>query len=326
MPISFQEFKSFVSELWAKYSKHNSLKLGASLAYYTVFSFAPIIIIVISIVGFFFGEEAIRGEVYWELNSLLGDSAALQIQELIEKSYIENTSFWAATMGVVGLIFGATAIFGELQDSLNMIWEIKVKPKSNVIWFVTNRLLSFGVIITLGFLLLISLVLNAAMVAFGETLIEFFPSLSDIFLGTFTMLVSLIITTFLFALIFKVLPDAKIRWRDVLTGAFFTAVLFAIGKYLIGLYIGNSNIASTYGAAGSIAVLLIWTYYSSQVLFLGAEFTFVWAKRYGESITPKDYAIRVVQQEIIPKDQTIGSDVKITEKGTSGNRGERNNS
>ncbi len=313
MPISIQEFKSFASELWAKYNKHNSLKLGAALAYYTVFSFAPIIIIVISIVGFFFGEDAIRGEVYLELNSLLGDSAALQIQELIENSYVENTSLWTATMGVIGLVLGATAIFGELQDSLNTIWEIKVKPKSNIIWFITNRLLSFGVIITLGFLLLISLVLNAAMVAFGERLIQLFPSLSDLFLGTFTMFVSLVITTFLFALIFKVLPDAKIRWRDVLTGAFFTAVLFAIGKYLIGLYIGNSNIATTYGAAGSIAVLLIWTYYSSQVLFLGAEFTFVWAKRYGEAIIPKNYAIRVVQQEVIPQDQRIGSEVKLSE-------------
>ncbi|MEZ4884760.1 MAG: YihY/virulence factor BrkB family protein [Chitinophagales bacterium] len=308
MSSFFAEIKSFLVELWENYSKDNSLKLGAALAYYTVFSFAPVIIIMISIAGFFFGEEAIRGEVYLELNGLLGDYAALQVQELIENSYVENSSIWVATVGVIGLIFGATAIFGELQDSLNSIWEIRAKPKSNILWFLSTRLLSFGMIVTLGFLLLVSLILNAAMVAFGEKFVQIIPGISDFFLIAVTTLVSLGITTFLFGLMFKVLPDAKIRWRDVWAGAFFTAVLFAIGKHLIGLYIGQSSITTTYGAAGSIAVLLIWTYYSSQILFLGAEFTFVWAKRYGDPIMPNKYAIRVVQQEVVPENQAIGSD------------------
>ena len=287
-----------------EFDNDKAMKLSASLAYYTVFSRPPMIIVIITTIGLIYGQEAIQGQVFSELNDLVGNKVAFQIEEAIKNFSLESDTRFAQTVGIITLIVGATGIFTEIQDSINIIWGLKAKPKRGFLRMLVNRLLSFSMVISMGFLLLVSLVLDALLLAFSNKLKVYLPDATVYLFQAINIILSLGLTTLLFAIIYKVLPDAKIRWKDVIIGAFVTALLFLLGKFLIGYYLGESRLSTTYGAAGSIIILLLWVYYSSIILFLGAEFTQVYAYRYGSRIRPNKYAVWVVHKEVERREGT----------------------
>ena len=294
----FQKAWSFTKELFTKFLDDDSFNLGAALAYYTVFSFAPLIVIATSVASYFVGPEAISSRLDDELSGLLGQEAAATIQEIVSNAYYSGESFWAAVIAIGTLVFAATGVFANLQISLNKIWEIKPVPSNGIVSFLLNRLLSFGFVIGLGFLLMITLVLNALVMGFMDKLATLVPALGPIFLAVTSWVLSTGVTAVIFALMFRFLPDARARWRDIWAGAVFTAILFGLGRILIGFYIGNSDFSGTYGAAGALITLLVWTYYNSQILFLGAEFTATWARRSGNPIVPSAHAVRIKVEEV----------------------------
>jgi membrane protein len=260
--------------------KDYAASMGGALAYYTLFSIAPLLLIVIAVAGFFLGPEAARGELFAQLQGLLGDDGAAAVQGLLESASEPEEGLFATISGVALLLLGATTVFAELQSDLDRIWRVEAKPTSGLWGLLRARLLSFGMILVLAFLLLVSLVLSAALSAVGKLWGGWFEGLA-VLLEVVNFVFAFTITTGLFAMIYKFLPRAEIPWRDVWIGAGVTAILFAVGKFLIGLYIGRSGIASGFGAAGSFVVLLVWVYYSTQIFLLGAEFTWVYAHERG---------------------------------------------
>jgi membrane protein len=267
--------------------------LGAALAYYTVFSLAPLMTIAIAMAGFFFGKEAAQGQIFDELRILLGEEGGKAVEEMVQSANAHPAAGIVATIiSVVMLLVGASGVFGQLQASLNTIWGVKPKPGRGVLGIIQDRLLSFGFTLVVGFLLLVSLLLTAGIALVADWVGGLMPG-SETIAQMLNILFSLAMITLLFAMIFKFLPDAKIAWRDVWVGAFITAALFTIGKFALGIYLGKSGVASSYGAAGSLIVLLLWVYYSSQILFFGAEFTQVYANRFGSRVAPADNAVPV---------------------------------
>ena len=264
----------------ASWRQDHASSMGGALAYYTLFSIAPVLIIVIAVAGFFLGPEAAQGEIFAQLRGLLGDDGAAAVQGLLESASEPEEGIVATITGVALLLLGATTVFAELQSDLDRIWRAEAKPLSGLWSFLRARLLSFGMVLVLAFLLLVSLVISAALSALGKWWGGWFEGWA-VLLEILNFIASFTITTGLFALIYKFLPRAEIAWRDVWIGAAVTALLFAIGKFLIGLYIGRSGIASGFGAAGSFVVLLVWVYYSTQIFLLGAEFTWVYAHEHG---------------------------------------------
>lgn len=281
------------------FGEDRGLKLSASLAYYTLFSIGPLCLLLLSMVSIAYGQEASEGKIFGQLNGLLGADAAKQVQEIIKNISVSGQTTIALVIGIVTLIIGATSIFIEIQDSLNMIWKVKAKPKKGWLAFLKNRLISSSMIISLGFLMLISLIINGVIEAMMGWLGNYFAGgISAVVLIVLNLVVTFIIVTLLFGILFKFLPDAKIQWKHVRTGAIFTAILFMIGRYLIGLYITYTATASTYGASGAIMVILVWIYYSSVILYLGAEFTQVATEALGGHIEPAPYAVHVQQTEV----------------------------
>ncbi|RYY61668.1 MAG: YihY/virulence factor BrkB family protein [Chitinophagaceae bacterium] len=297
--MAFKLKKSWliVKQTFSDFMDDKVLKLSAALAYYTIFSLPGLIIIIIWVSDIFYGQEAVEGSVYRQIEGFVGRDAAIQIQETIRNATLSSESGFATVVGLITLIIGATSIFGEVQDSINQIWRLKAKPFKGKGWFklIINRLLSFSIIVTLGFLLLVSLIVNGIMEAFIGRLSSVFPQTEFILAYSFNLVLTFGITAFLFGLIFKVLPDAKIQWRHVRAGAFTTALLFMAGKILIGLYLGQSKMSSAYGAAGSIIVILVWVYYSAIILYFGAVFTRVYAIQHGGHIYPNQYAVWIEQ-------------------------------
>lgn len=275
-----------------------ALKLSAALSYYTVFSMAPLLLLLISLAGVFFGRDAIQGHVFAEMNGLIGADAARQVQDIIRNMELSGKTNVTIVIGAVTLIIGATSVFGEIQDSINLIWKVKAKPKRGWVKILKDRLLSSSLIVGLGFLLIVSLLVNGALVALNDLLKAYFPDVTIVVFHIINVAISFIVITLLFGIIFKVLPDAKIAWKDVRIGAFFTACLFMLGRYLIGLYIETTSTGSAYGAAGSLIVILVWVYYTAAILYFGAEFTRVYAEFIGAKIQPADYAVYVEQHEL----------------------------
>ncbi len=250
--------------------------LAAALSYYTVFSIAPLLIIAVAVAGFFFGEDAVRGDVYRELEGLLGSSGAKVIEDMMVSASNRKDGTLATVIGIVILLFGASGVFSQLQETMNIIWKAKPPKINGILNWIRLRFLSFAMVVGIGFLLLVSLLITATISAAGRFLEGKIPGWEGLW-HLINVGVSLGIITFLFAMIYKVLPDTHVEWRDVWLGALVTAILFSLGKLGIGIYLGKTSIASSYGAAGSVAILLIWVYYSAQILFLGAEFTQVYA-------------------------------------------------
>ncbi|MEP7250829.1 MAG: YihY/virulence factor BrkB family protein [Ginsengibacter sp.] len=280
----------YIKKVFAEFSADDILKYSASLAYYTVFSIAPLFVIISTLTSIFFAKEAVQGQVYEQLEGLVGKVAALQIQDIIKNIHLTGNSFFASVISIIILLIGATTIFGEVQDSFNKIWGLRIKSKKTWWKLILTRLLSFSLIICIGFIMMVSLVLNALVSAFGKFIGHYIRNFSVYFIEVTETILSLCIATFLFSLMFKWLPDAKIKWKDVFFGGLITAIFFTLGKFAIGFYLGNSNLTTLYGAAGSIIIIMVWVYYSSIILYFGAEFTKVHAKLYGGKIFPNDFA------------------------------------
>ncbi len=279
-----------------------ALQKSASLAYYTVFAMAPLLIMLIFLASFFYGEDAINRKLFYEINGMVGNQAALQIQTIIKQVSLQKDSTFALIVGIGTLFIGATGVFIEMQDSINQIWRVKAKPKKGWKKMLINRVLSFSMIISLGFLLVVSLIINGVILALSDQLTQYFPDVTLVFVNIFNFALTFTIISALFGIIFKFLPDVEISWKDVRVGAFFTAALFIIGKFLIGLYIEKVGPGSAYGAAGSIIVILVWVYYTSAILYFGAEFTQVYSECYGGKIKPASYAVHIIQTE---KEKTV---------------------
>ena len=280
-------------------------KLSASLAYYTVFSLGPLLIVILFLCSIFFGREAVEGSIFGQMQSFVGEDAALQIQEIIKNASLSGTNTMAAVIGIITLLIGATTVFAEIQDSINMIWGLKRKPTAGWKVLVKTRILSFGVIGSLGFLLLVSLGVTAITESISARLATKFPEVTLIVFYIINLIITLAVVTTLFGVIFKVLPDAKIKWRDVLAGSIATAALFMLGKFAISFYLSKSSIGSTYGAAGSFVVLLVWIYYSSFILYFGAEFTKAWAVKYGHEIHPNHYTVVAKTIEVKEENKSL---------------------
>jgi membrane protein len=268
----------------------NVPRLGASLSFYTLFALAPVLLVAIAMAGLVFGPEAVRGEIVGQMRGLVGDQGGRAVQAMLEGASKESESRVATAVGLFTFFIGATGAFLELQTALNAIW--RVTPKEGGHWLkelVLQRMISFGLVLGVGFLLLVSLLVSAALSAVHRYMGATFPGLAEVWQAA-DVLVSLGVITLLFAMIYRVLPDVKLAWRDVWLGAVVTAGLFSVGKFVIGLYLGTSGLGSTYGAAGSVVVLLLWVYYSSQIVLLGAEFTRAWVELEGGRPRPMKYA------------------------------------
>jgi len=280
-----------------EFDNDNAFKLSASLSYSTIFAMGPLLIVIISLAGIFWGQEAVEGRIYEQIKGLVGNSAAVQIQDIIRNIQQSKHTVAGAIIGGIILLLGATGVFTEIQGSVNYIWSIQAKPKKGWLKLLGNRLLSFSLIVAFGFISMVALVINSLMDLLSAYLKHYFSNFTVYFFYWINMLLTLAAVTILFMVIFKILPDAIIRWKDAFIGAVFTGLLFILGKFLIGLYLGNSNIGIMYGAAASIVVILTWVYYSSIILYIGAEFTKIYAIEYGGSIRPSDTAVFILKRE-----------------------------
>ncbi|MEO8440704.1 MAG: YihY/virulence factor BrkB family protein [Spartobacteria bacterium] len=271
----------------------NTFRLAASLAFYTIFSLAPILLITVGAASLFFSRQTAVDSVAQEIQRLVGEQGAGAIRQVLESAGGLGQGAWAITVGVITLILGASVVFAELQSALNQIWGVKSEVRRGLILDLAfDRLRSFSIALGVGFLLLVSLVLSAALSALQDYMTNWMPSVPWLWQAG-NIVISLIVVAVLFAMIYKYLPDVQIKWRDVWIGAAFTSILFNGGKYLISIYLGHAAIGSAFGAAGSFAVLLVWIYYSALICFFGAEFTQVYARRHGRQLQPEDHARRI---------------------------------
>jgi membrane protein len=270
-------------------------RLAASLSYYTLLSLSPLLVLAVALSGLVFGEDAARGQIAHQLQQVFGPEAGEAIQTMVAHAKQPESGVIGTVVGIVVLLFGASGVFGELQDSLNTIWEVAPKPGRGILGIVKDRFLSFTMVLGVAFLLLVSLVISAGLSALGQWVSASIDGVEWIWQGV-NFAISLALVALLFGLVFKVVPDVKVRLRDVWLGATVTALLFTIGKFLIGLYVGKAGVASPYGAAGSLVVLVVWVFYSAHILFIGAEFTQVLARASGARIEPKRGAVPLTEE------------------------------
>jgi membrane protein len=298
---------SLLKETFDEWKDDEALQLGAALSYYTIFSLAPMLLVVIAIAGLFWGREAVQGQIVQQIGGLVGTQGAEAIQTMVANAGKHGAGVLATIVGFVTLLFGATGVFSQLQTALNHIWDVQLKPDRGLKGLLKARAAAFGMLLGIGFLLLVSLVVSAALSAFGTWLTGLSPG-AEVILRILSFIFSFAVVTVLFAILFKFLPDVKIAWRDVWIGAAATALLFTVGRFLIGLYLGKSSVASVYGAAGSLVIVLLWIYYSSQILFLGAELTQVYARRYGSQIVPDEDAMPIPGPKMGEKKKKEGAE------------------
>lgn len=290
LKLLFGKYWSILKIAGSGFGSDNAGKLSGSLAYSTIFSLPPMLLLVTIFGGYFYGPDAFSGKVFSELNQVLGAETALQVQNVIKGLNEQEDSFFAAVIGGVALVIGATGVFTEIQSSLNSIWGVRAKAKKGVLKLLLNRLLSFSMIIGLGFVLIVSLVINTLLVALSHQIIQLIPDFPVNFINIASFVVIFFVISFLFGIIFKMLPDVKLKWRQVWPGAFVTTILFLIGKYVINIYISSNNTITLYGAASTVIVLLVWIYFSSLILYFGAEFTKAYIEFHGKIIQPSTFA------------------------------------
>ena len=297
-----KQFWILVKEAATDWSRDHAPRLGAALAYYTIFSMVPLLIVIIAMIGVVFGQEAAQSAIMDQITRLIGPQSAAAIKDMINRADRPSTGIISTIIATVTLLAGAAGFFGQLKDALNTVWGIEPKEGRGIWGFLKDNFLSFVTLLGTGFLLLVSLILSTALAALGKWFGNLLP-LPEIVLQTFNVLLSFIVITGLFVLIFKMLPDAHIAWRDVWGGAALTSALFTIGKFAIELYLGKSNVGSSYGAAGSLVLVLVWVYYSVQILLYGAEFTQVYANQMGQRIQPTEDANIVNATKASPSKQ-----------------------
>jgi membrane protein len=289
----FNKTGTLLKTTFNKWWNRDPFREGAIIAYYAIFSLPGLLVVVIALAGYFFGADAVGGHLHDQIAKAMGNDTADMVQGMVMMSMKSKDSVWAAIIGIATIVFGATGVFAQLQQSLNNIWEVKAEPTKSGIWiFIKTRLFSFGLIVSIAFLLLISLVISSLLAAFGTWIQQFW---SESLLVIFTVLnavFSLFTITILFAMMFKILPDAKIKWQSVWIGAFVTSLLFVLGKTALGLYFGKADPASGYGTAGSIILIMLWTSYSSMIVFFGAEFTKAYSDYYYGVIPPSEIAVK----------------------------------
>lgn len=293
-----KEFGSLLKATFTEWNEREPFNNSIIISYYTIFSLPGLLVIIVNLAGYFFGYEAVTNQISAQVDSLVGGNAAEDIEKIVARATEDKQGFTISSiLGISTLVFGATGVFYQLQQILNKMWEVKPQPKQMILKFIKDRVFSFGLILVVGFLLLVSLVLSAAMSAVSSWVATYLSEGVLIVFRIFDFVVSFGIVTLLFAAIYKFLPDAKIKWRDVWIGAMMTAVLFVIAKFALGLYFGNSDPGSTYGAAGSIILIMLWVSYSGMILLFGAEFTQVYANRYGKKVKPSEGAVSTHGQE-----------------------------
>lgn len=301
-------FYPLLKETFSEWTEDKVPRLAAALSYFTVFSLAPLLVIAISVAAIFFGEEAARGQIVGQIQGLVGQEGATAIETMITNADKTEGGVFATTVGIITLLIGASGVFGQLQDALNTIWEVAPKPGRGIANFIRSRFLSFGMVLVIAFLLLVSLVVSAVLAGIGTYMSGALPGLTALW-GIINFVISFAVITLLFALMYKVLPDVQITWGDVWIGAVVTAFLFTIGRTLIGIYLGSAAIGSAYGTAGSLVVILVWVFYSAQILLFGAEFTQVYARRYGSRIRPAPIAVALTDkgrvQQGIPRNEYV---------------------
>jgi membrane protein len=298
---------NFLSQLWVTFRTtlktfvaENYLRYSASLSYYTIFSLAPLLIITISLFGYFFGRQAMEGKIFSELRTQVGDVAAMQIQQMIQYVVSAQDSFVARVIGIIGMVIGVAAVFTEVQDAINHIWKLKPIPKLNRKKYLIKRIISLGIFSIIGFILVLSLMINLLIDILGNYLIDFFAGASVFIVFALNRIFIIAVVAVLFTFMFKYLPDGIVKWKDAIKGAVFTSFFFMVGKAVIGYFLGHFHTTSTYGAAGSLVVLLLWIYYSSVIIYFGATFTKVYAYMYGGKIVPRSYAVYLETKEILP--------------------------
>ncbi len=277
--FKIKDIPSLIVQAYYELLDDKGFKMAAALSYYSAFSLGPLLIIVIAIAGFFFGEDAARGQIFYELKNLVGPDGAIMIETILKGAASKSAGFFAALVSIVLLVLGSIGVFLELQESLNIIWGVELRPGRGLWLFIRNRLISFSMVVATGFLLMVSLIISSAISLVNTYMSEQFPSIIPLAF-IFNNLSSLIVLTVMFAMVYKVLPDVIISWKYVWFGAILTSVLFTLGKYLISLYLGSSTFSSTYGAAASLVIIFVWIYYSGLILYFGAELTQVVRKRY----------------------------------------------
>jgi membrane protein len=286
----FNEALELIKQTVSAWIDDKAPRLGASLAFYTLLSLAPLLIVIVAVAALVYGREAARGQLVWQIQGFVGPEGAMAIQGLIEGAYKPGDGIVASLLGLLTLAFGASSVVVELRDALNTIWHVAPDPRNtglaSIFRLAKERFYSFALILGVGFLLLVSLLLNAWIAAMGSFFSSFLPT-PEAVLHTAAFFLSFFVITFLFAAVYKLLPDVQLRWSDVVIGACVTSLLFTIGKQLIGLYLGKATFASTYGAAGSLVIVLVWVYYSAMLFFLGAEFTKVYTKTFGSHLPNK---------------------------------------
>jgi membrane protein len=317
--MHFRDIWALIKDTFSEWGEDKAPRLSAALAYYTAFSLAPILVIVIAIVGLVLDRGTVQESVIQQVGGLAGSGGADLIRTMLEASQDFGSNLIAMIIGIVALIFGATGVFGALQDALNTMWEVAPKPKQGILGFIKSRFFSFAMVIVVGFLLLVSLVISAALVALNEWSLALLPGFEVVF-QILNVITSFLVITLLFALLFKYVPDAEIKWRDVWLGAAITALLFSIGKQAIGLYLGNSDPGSKFGGAGALVIILLWVYYSAMILFLGAEFTQVYANTFGSKVVPAEDAVLLTEerrtQQGIPHKEQLQEDQVRASPGT----------